>query len=107
MIDTPHVRRPCGCPRRDRIGGIPATAVVTRAPVLVRGVGEIGSAIAHLLFRAGCPIALHDGPAPTVHRRDMAFADAVFDGTAEQARPASSRSPSSRSRRFATLWADA
>jgi xanthine dehydrogenase accessory factor len=38
---------------------------------LVRGVGDIGSAVAHLLFREGYAVVLHDGPA-----------DAVFDGQA-------------------------
>jgi hypothetical protein len=35
---------------------------------LVRGVGDIGSAVAHLVF------VLHDEPAPTTTRRGMAFA---------------------------------
>ena len=47
---------------------------------LVRGVGDIGSAVAHVLFRDGHAVVLHDGPAPTTTRRGMAFADAVFDG---------------------------
>jgi xanthine dehydrogenase accessory factor len=49
---------------------------------LVRGVGDVGSAVAHILRRAGYAVALHDGPAPTAHRRGMAFVDAVFDGHA-------------------------
>lgn len=49
---------------------------------LVRGVGDIGSAVAHLLFREGYAVVLHDEPAPTTTRRGMAFADAVFDGHA-------------------------
>lgn len=51
-------------------------------PVLVRGVGDVGSAVAVLLFHAGYPVVLHDDPSPTTLRRGMAFADAVFDGTA-------------------------
>jgi xanthine dehydrogenase accessory factor len=50
--------------------------------VLVRGVGDIGSAVAHHLFRAGYGIVMHDDPQPTTTRRGMAFADAVFDGQA-------------------------
>jgi xanthine dehydrogenase accessory factor len=50
--------------------------------VLVRGVGDIGSAVAHRLFRAGYAVAIHDDPAPTTTRRGMAFADAVFEGRA-------------------------
>lgn len=55
------------------------------APVLcvVRGVGDIGSAVAHRLFREGYAIVMHDEPNPTTTRRGMAFADAVFDGRAE------------------------
>lgn len=54
-----------------------------RRRVLVRGVGDVGSAVALALFRAGMAVAIHDGPAPTAHRRGMAFVDAVFDGSAE------------------------
>jgi xanthine dehydrogenase accessory factor len=38
--------------------------------------------VAHLLFRDGYGVALHDDPRPTTTRRGMAFADAVFDGEA-------------------------
>lgn len=50
--------------------------------VLVRGVGDVGSAVAHRLFAAGYAVAIHDGPHPTTSRRANAFTDAVFDGTA-------------------------
>ncbi|MDN5872378.1 MAG: hypothetical protein L0H73_16900 [Nitrococcus sp.] len=53
--------------------------------VLVRGVGDVGSAVAHRLFCAGFAVVLHDRPAPTTTRRRMAFADAVFDGRASLA----------------------
>lgn len=53
-----------------------------RSSVLVRGVGDVGSAVAVVLFRAGYSVALHDDPAPSTPRRGMAFADAVFDGWA-------------------------
>lgn len=49
---------------------------------LVRGVGDIGSAVAHRLFQAGHAVIIHDTPHPTTSRRKMAFADAVFDGRA-------------------------
>src|SRR6267154_381398 len=52
------------------------------SPVLVRGVGDVGSAVAAVLFRAGYAVALHDEPVPAAPRRGMAFADAVFDGSA-------------------------
>jgi xanthine dehydrogenase accessory factor len=50
-------------------------------PVLIQGLGDVGSAIAAVLFRAGYRVALHDVPAPATPRRGMAFADAVFDGS--------------------------
>jgi xanthine dehydrogenase accessory factor len=53
-----------------------------RAPVLVRGVGDVGSAVAAVLFRAGYRVALHDQPTPATPRRGKAFTDAVFDGVA-------------------------
>ena len=50
--------------------------------VLVRGIGDIGSAVAHYLLRAGYGVVIHDSPKPTTTRRGMAFADAAFDGRA-------------------------
>jgi xanthine dehydrogenase accessory factor len=49
---------------------------------LVRGIGDVGSAIAVELFRAGYGVALNDDPAPTTPRSGMAFTDTVFDGVA-------------------------
>jgi len=51
--------------------------------VLVRGINDVGSAVAHRLFNDGHAVAIHDMPAPTTTRRRMAFADALFDGAAE------------------------
>src|SRR6266566_10166260 len=50
--------------------------------VLVRGIGDIGSAVAHRLFEAGQRVVIHDVPAPAAARRGMAFTDAIFDGSA-------------------------
>ena len=50
--------------------------------VIVRGLGDIGSAVAHLLYRERFGVVIHDGPEPTTTRRRMAFTDAVFDGRA-------------------------
>lgn len=50
--------------------------------ILVRGSGDIGSAVAHALFRAGYAVVIHDNPLPTATRRKMAFTDAIFDGGA-------------------------
>lgn len=49
---------------------------------LVHGIGDVGSAVAHALRGAGHDVAIHDSPAPTAHRRGMAFVDAMFDGYA-------------------------
>ena len=48
--------------------------------VLVRGSGDVGSAVAHLLLRSGHGVLVHDVDRPAAPRRGMAFADAVFDG---------------------------
>ena len=51
---------------------------------IVRGLGDIGSAVAHQLFQHGYGVVLlHDSPGPTTTRRGMAFADAAFDGVAK------------------------
>lgn len=49
---------------------------------VVRGCGDIGSAVAHALFSAGHPVLIHDVAAPGFARRGMAFTDAMFDGNA-------------------------
>jgi xanthine dehydrogenase accessory factor len=48
--------------------------------VVIRGIGDIGSAVAHRLFTAGLSVILHAGQQPTDTRRGLAFTDAVFDG---------------------------
>ncbi|GAB4398374.1 MAG: hypothetical protein OHK0031_18050 [Anaerolineales bacterium] len=50
--------------------------------ILVRGSGDIGSAVALALVRAGQSVILHDTPRPAATRRGMAFTDAFFDGQA-------------------------
>jgi xanthine dehydrogenase accessory factor len=50
--------------------------------VLVRGVGDIGSAVAQCLFGEGCAVIMHDDDKPATTRRGMAFADAAFEGHA-------------------------
>lgn len=51
--------------------------------VVVKGAGDIGSAVAHALFRAGLRPVLVEEPTPATARRRMAFADALFEGAAE------------------------
>lgn len=50
--------------------------------LIVRGVGDVGSAVAHALFVRGWRVLIHDVAAPLTTRRGMAFADAMFDGHA-------------------------
>ena len=49
--------------------------------VLVRGAGDVGSAVAHRLFRAGYGVVVVDDPRPAHARRGMAFTDAFHEGT--------------------------
>ncbi len=51
--------------------------------VVILGVNDVASAVAHRLWTAGYPVVSVSEPAPAVTRRRMAFADAVFDGEAE------------------------
>jgi len=53
------------------------------ARVLIRGSGDVGSAVAHLLLRNGHEVVIHDVALPAAPRRGMAFADAIFDGACE------------------------
>ena len=48
--------------------------------ILVRGSGDVGSAVAHCLFQSGYGVVIHESTQPTTTRRKMAFTDAVFDG---------------------------
>ena len=50
---------------------------------LIRGSGDVGSAVAHRLVRAGHAVVIHDVALPAAPRRGMAFADAIFDGACE------------------------
>ncbi|MFZ5808802.1 MAG: hypothetical protein ACOY16_05920 [Chloroflexota bacterium] len=51
--------------------------------ILIRGSGDVASAVAHCLFHKGYDVVLHDSPLPSATRRRMAFTDAIFDGRAE------------------------
>ncbi len=50
--------------------------------IIVRGSGDVGSAVAHLLFSSGYAVLIQDSAQPGATRRGMAFTDAIFDGTA-------------------------
>lgn len=48
--------------------------------IVVRGSGDVGSAVAHALFKANYGVVIHDVKKPSATRRKMAFCDAIFDG---------------------------
>lgn len=50
--------------------------------ILIRGSGDVASAVAHRLFALGHTVLIHEIAQPTYTRRGMAFTDAVFDGKA-------------------------
>lgn len=50
--------------------------------ILVRGSGDVASAVAHQLYGAGYKVVMHDAAFPAATRRTMAFCDAIFDGQA-------------------------
>lgn len=52
------------------------------AIVIVRGSGDVGSAVAHALYMRGVNVIVQDEPRPAHPRRGMAFTDALFDGQA-------------------------
>lgn len=56
-----------------------------RPVVAVLGSGDVGSAVAHALHRAGCAVVLIDDADPAWPRRGMAFVDAWYVGNAELA----------------------
>ena len=51
--------------------------------VLVRGSGDVASAVAHRLFSLGHCVLIQEVGQPVYTRRAMAFTDAVFDGKAD------------------------
>lgn len=50
--------------------------------ILVCGANDIGSAVAHCLFRSGYSVVIHETHQPTTTRRKMSYTDAIFDGHA-------------------------
>ncbi len=48
--------------------------------VVVRGGGDLASGVIHKLFRAGMPVVVLEQEQPTVIRRTVSFAEAVFQG---------------------------
>jgi xanthine dehydrogenase accessory factor len=50
--------------------------------ILVRGSSDVASAAAHVLFKSGYGVVIHDSAHPAATRRKMCFSDALFDGGA-------------------------
>jgi xanthine dehydrogenase accessory factor len=50
--------------------------------ILIRGGGDVGSAVAHVLFRRGAKVLICELTRSPHARRGMAFTDALFDGSA-------------------------
>ena len=50
---------------------------------MIKGGGDVGSAVAHLLFTNGYQPVIVESPNPATTRRNMSFATAVFEGTIE------------------------
>lgn len=53
---------------------------MTKDIVLIRGGGDIATGVAHRLFRSGFRVLVLEIEKPTVIRRTVSFAQAVFDG---------------------------
>ena len=50
--------------------------------IIVRGAGDISTGTIHRLFRAGFPVLALETDRPSAIRRQVAFSEAVYDGTA-------------------------
>lgn len=50
--------------------------------VVVKGAGDLATGVAYRLVRSGFPVVMTELAEPKVVRRTVAFAQAVFDGTA-------------------------
>jgi len=48
--------------------------------VIIKGAGDLGTGIAHRLFRSGFSVAMTELPQPMVIRRTVAFGSALFSG---------------------------
>ena len=50
--------------------------------IIIRGAGDISTGTIHRLFRAGYPVLALETDHPSAIRRQVAFSEAVYDGTA-------------------------
>jgi xanthine dehydrogenase accessory factor len=72
--------------------------------VLIKGGGDVGSAVAHLLFRNSYLPVIVESSTPSTTRRRMAFATAVFEGEAELEGVRAERVDSIESLKVLLLW---
>jgi xanthine dehydrogenase accessory factor len=57
--------------------------IMNQTVVTVRGGGDIGTGVAHRLFRCGFKVIVFEANQPTVIRRKVSFAQAVYSGRIE------------------------
>ena len=50
--------------------------------ILVRGSGDVASAVGHILFKGGYKVVIYDSMQPSATRRRMSFCDGIFNGNA-------------------------
>lgn len=55
-------------------------AFFNRAPVLVRGGGDLGSGVIYRLHRAGFPVVVTERATPLLVRRTVSYGEAVYSG---------------------------
>ncbi|MBI3302741.1 MAG: hypothetical protein HYZ72_11805, partial [Deltaproteobacteria bacterium] len=72
--------------------------------VVIKGGGDVGSAVAHLLYSNGYLPVIVESPTPSTTRRRMAFATAVFEGEAELESVRAERVDSPESLKALLLW---
>jgi len=58
-------------------------AMINKSLIWVRGAGELGSAVAHLLHRLGFRVLLSEIKPPLAIRRPVTFSDAMVEGSSE------------------------
>lgn len=57
--------------------------MINSCTVVIRGAGDLATGVAIRLFRSGFPVVMLEIDKPTVIRRTVSFAQAVFDGETE------------------------
>lgn len=68
--------------RRDADSVVTGASAATRPLTLIKGAGDLASGVALRLSRAGFAVVMTEIAQPTVVRRTVAFAEAVYEGSA-------------------------